>query len=79
MQSAACFERPAQQAIEPRAKREAISVLCHTLVVDLTRENVAIHGEFEQLLLACSERCGLYHNSIDSKSGAAFICSCMLY
>ena len=33
-ESAACFERPAKQAlalaIEPQAKREARSVLCHT-------------------------------------------------
>ena len=33
-ESAACFERPTKQvlvlAIEPRAKREARSVLCHT-------------------------------------------------
>ena len=33
-ESAACFERPAKQALalatEPRAKREARSVLCHT-------------------------------------------------
>ena len=63
--STACFDRPAQQATEPRAKREVMSALCHSLVVDLTfersaSENVAIiHGEFEQLLLACSEGCGL--------------------
>ena len=70
------FKRPAQlikQAIEPRAKREVISVLCHTLVVDLTRENVAIHSEFEQLLLVCSKGCSLRHNSIGSKFGAASI------
>ena len=39
------FDRPAQQATEPRAKREAMSALCHGLVVDLTferSENVAI-------------------------------------
>ena len=34
-ESAACFEKPAKQALvlvtEPRAKREARSVLCHTL------------------------------------------------
>ena len=31
-ESAACFERPAEQALatEPRAKRKARSVLCHT-------------------------------------------------
>ena len=38
-----------------------------------------LHGEFEQLLLACSEGCGLHHNSIGSKFGAAFICACTLY
>ena len=69
--SAAYFERPAQQATEPRAKREARSVLCHCLMVDSTRENVTIHGEFEQLLLACSEGCDLHHNSIGSKFDAA--------
>ena len=31
--SAACFDRPAWQATEPRAKREAMSALCHGLVV----------------------------------------------
>ena len=61
--SAARFDRPAQQATEPRAKREAISALCHGLVVDSTferSENVAITGEFDQLLLACSEGYGLH-------------------
>ena len=77
--SAAYFERPAQQATEPRLKRGARSVLCHCLMVDSTRENVTIHGEFEQLLLACSEGCDLHHNSTGSKFSAAFICACMLY
>ena len=36
--SAARFDRPARQATEPRAKREAMSVLCHGLVVDSTFE-----------------------------------------
>ena len=43
--SAAHFDRPAQQATEPQAKREAMSGLCHGLVVDSTfsfRSNVAI-------------------------------------
>ena len=43
--SAACFNRPAWQATKPRAKREAMSALCHGLVVDSTfkrSENVAI-------------------------------------
>ena len=35
-QSAARFMRPAQQAIEPRGKRETRSVLYHSLVVDST-------------------------------------------
>ena len=34
--SATGFERPAQQATEPRAKREMRSVLRHSLVVDST-------------------------------------------
>ena len=38
-----------------------------------------IHGEFKQLLLACSEGCGLHHSSIGSKFGATFICTCPLY
>ena len=71
MRSAMRFERPAQQATEPQAKREARSVLCHSLVVDSTRDNVAIYGEFEQLLLACNEGCSLHHNSIGSNFGAA--------
>ena len=43
--SATCFDRPAQQATEPRAKQEAMSALCHGLVVDSTferSENFAI-------------------------------------
>ena len=43
--SAAHFDRPARQATEPRAKREAMSALCHGLVVDSTferSENFAI-------------------------------------
>ena len=36
--SAARFDRPARQATEPRAKREAMSALCHGLVVDSTFE-----------------------------------------
>ena len=43
--SAARFDKPAQQATEPRAKQEAMFALCHGLVVDSTfeqSENVAI-------------------------------------
>ena len=43
--STAHFDRPARQATEPRAKREAMSALCHGLVIDSTferSENVAI-------------------------------------
>ena len=61
--SAARFDRPARQATEPRAKREAMFALCHGLVVDSTFERSGtspVHGEFEQLLLACSEGCGLH-------------------
>ena len=36
--SAARFNRPAPQATKPRAKREAMSTLCHGLVVDSTFE-----------------------------------------
>ena len=64
--SAVRLDRPAQQATEPRAKREAMRTL-------------PLHGEFEQLLLACDEGCGLHYNSIGSKFGAAFICACALY
>ena len=31
-----------------------------------SRTSPLIHGEFEQLLLACSEGCGLHHNSQSS-------------
>ena len=43
--SAARFDRLAQQATEPRAKREAMSALYHGLVIDSMfeqSENVAI-------------------------------------
>ena len=71
------FDRPAQQATEPQAKRESMSALCHGLMVDSTferSENVAI----TQLLLACSEGCGLHYDSI-VRCGAAFICACALH
>ena len=54
------LERPAQQATEPRAKREARSVLCHSLAPD---GSSITYGEFKQLLLACSEGCGQHHNN----------------
>ena len=74
------FKRPAQQATEPRTKQEVRSVLCHSLVVDLTFEQSEnVYGEFEQLLMACSEGCGLRRNSTGSKFGAIFICTCALY
>ena len=58
------FERPAQQATEPRAKRETRSVLCHSLVVDsIERRRRYCGGKFEQLLLTCIEGCGLQGNS----------------
>ena len=43
--SAACFDRPARQTTEPRAKGEAMSALCYGLMVDSTfkrSENVTI-------------------------------------
>ena len=58
--SAARFDRPAREATEPRAKREAMSALCHGLVVDSTFERSENFGEFDQLLLASSEGCGLH-------------------
>ena len=36
--SAARFDRPVWQATKPRGKREAMSALCHGLVVDSTFE-----------------------------------------
>ena len=50
--SAARFDRPARQATKPRAKREAMSVLCYGLVVDLTFKRPGVktsplHNEFE--------------------------------
>ena len=61
--SAAHFNRPAWQATETRAKPEAISALCHGLVVDSTFERSENVGEFERLLVACSEGCGLHHDT----------------
>ena len=60
-----------RQATEPRAKREAMSALCHDLVVDSTFERSENIGEFE---LACSEGCGLHH-----RKALPFICACALY
>ena len=56
MRSATRFERPAQQATEPRAKQETRSVLCHSLVVDSTERGCRhCSGEFEQLLLTSNK------------------------
>ena len=40
--SAARFDRPARQATEPRAKREAMSAFCHGLVLNSTFERSLI-------------------------------------
>ena len=72
VRSATCFERPAQQATEPRVKRETKSVLCHSLVVDLTeRKRRHCSGEFEQLLLTHIKGCGLRSNTNRFKVRAA--------
>ena len=72
VQRAACFERPAQQATEPQAKRETRSFLHHSLVVDSTeRGRCHCSGEFEQLLLTCIEGCGLRSNTNRFKVRAA--------
>jgi hypothetical protein len=87
-QSAANFERPAEQATEPRAKREVRSVLCYIMPVNsqvdsmfeqsetVTINYTLLSGEFEWLLLACSEGCGLRNNRF--KVCFAFICACVL-
>ena len=66
--SAARFDTPARQAIEPRAKREAMSALCHGLVVD---------SKFER-----SEP-ELRHYTVSlisySVRGVVFVCACALY
>ena len=68
----ACFERPAKQAIEPRAKLEMRSVLRHRLVVDSTeRGRRYCSGKFEQLLLTCIEGYGLRSNTNRFKVRAA--------
>ena len=38
-----------------------------------------LYGEFEQLLLACSEGCSLCHTNIGSKFRAVFIRASALY
>ena len=56
-QSATCFERPAQQATEPRVKQEVRSVLCHSLVVDSMFEqskNIVTTRFFVVNLSSCS-------------------------
>ena len=69
-QSAARFERPAQQSTKPRVKRETRSVLCYySLVVE--RESRHCSGEFEQLLLTCIEGCDLQSNTNKFKVRAA--------
>ena len=70
--SATRFERPAQQATEPRAKRETRSVLHHSLVVDsIERGRRHCSGEFKQLLLTCIKGCGLRSNTNRFKVHAA--------
>ena len=81
------FERPAEQALvldtEPRARREARSVLCHTcnsLVVTFEQsENVAIAHLIGARAAACSEGCGLCNNRYRFKVHLASICECALY
>ena len=72
--AAARFKGPAQQATKPRVKQEVRSVLCHSLVIDSTGENVAIHNEFEQLLLTCIKGCGLRNNrfKVHAAAGALY-------
>ena len=70
--SATCFERPAEQATEPRAKQEMKSVLCRSLVVDSTERGCChCSGEFKQLLFTCIEGCGLRSNTNRFKVCAA--------
>ena len=62
--SATCFNRPAQQATEPQAERSDVCSLSWSggrVNIRAVRTS-PLHGEFEQLLLACSEGCGLHHN-----------------
>ena len=73
-QSAARFEGPAQRVTTPRVKQEVKYVLCHSLVIDSTGENVTIHGEFEQLLLTCVIGCSLRSNRFKVHAAA-----CALY
>ena len=68
-QSAVRFKRPAQQATEPRAKRETRSVICHSLVVDST-ERERCHCN-EQLLSTSIEGCGLQSDTNRFKVRAA--------
>ena len=58
--SAARFNRPARQATEPRAKRDAMSALCHGLVIDSTSSGVRTSPLHCELRLASSEGCGLH-------------------
>ena len=71
--SGARFDRPARQATEPRAKREAMSALCHGLVVDSTfelSENFAITLHYTVSLI---------NYSWPPVRGVVFICACALY
>ena len=65
-ESAAHFKRPAKQAlalaIEPRAKREARSVLCHTCQEsnsNVRAERERRHCRSQARAIACYEGCGL--------------------
>ena len=84
-ESAASFKRPASRrwalATEPRAKREARSVLCHIPVSSPVAtfeqsENIAIaHCR----AIACCEGCGLCNNWYRFKVHVASICTCAQY
>ena len=52
--STARFNRPAQQATEPRAKQEAMSALCHGLVVDSMFEQSETIAIYTVSLSSCS-------------------------
>ena len=69
--SATCFDRPARQATEPRAKREAMSALCYGLVVDSTFEQ----SENERRHYTVS----LISYSWPAMRRVVFICACALY
>jgi hypothetical protein len=70
---APCASRGLPLSLEWSKRRD----LCFVMSINSLVMSTLFSGEVKQLLLACSEGCGLHNNRF--KVRAAFICTCTLY